>query len=88
VLARRALAWGLLAAGAGLASGTWWFQRISGRYWGDARWLILVVAGLMAGAAWQLRGEWLAGGWRSAVVGVLLAACGGFVVLGVGGGPG
>lgn len=85
---RRALAWGLLTLSAGLASGAWWFQRVLGSYWGDARWLGLAAVGLVAGAAWQLRGEWLRGGWRSALTGALLVICGGFVVLGLGGGVG
>lgn len=81
---QRALAWGLLALSAGLASGTWWFQRLSGRYWGDARWIGLVVAWLLVMAAWHGRREWLGRGWRSALVGVVLGLVGVFVALGRG----
>lgn len=84
VVARRALAWGLLALSAGLASGTWWFHCLSGRYWGDARWASVVVAGLLGAAAWHVRQEWLGRGWRSALVGVILSLIGGYVLLGVG----
>jgi len=80
----RALAWGLLTLSAGLASGAWWFQRLSGRYWGDARWAGMVVVWLVTLAAWHGRGEWMGRGWRSALGGAALALAGGYVVLGLG----
>lgn len=83
---QRALAWGLLALCAGLTSGAWWYHRLWGRYWGDARWAGLVVVGLAGAAAWHGRGEWLGRGWRSVVMGVLCGLMGGYVVLGIGGG--
>ncbi|UCC64630.1 MAG: hypothetical protein JSV36_06170 [Anaerolineae bacterium] len=80
----RALAWSLLTLSVGLASGAWWFQRLSGRYWGDARWAGMVVVWLLTWAAWHGRGERVGRGWRSALVGVTLALAGGYVVLGLG----
>lgn len=85
-VARRALAWGLLALSAGLASGAWWFHRLSGRYWGDARWAGAFVAWLLTAAAWHGREQWLGRGWRSALAGVWLGLLGGYVLLGLGGG--
>jgi len=84
VVARRALAWGLLASSAGLVSGMWWFHRLSGRYWGDARWAGVAVAWLVAMAAWHGHEEWLGRGWRSALVGATLGLAGGYVLLGLG----
>lgn len=84
MVARRALSWGLLALGAGLASGSWWFHRMSGRYWGDARWVGLVLSWLVTAAAWHGREEWLGRGWRSALVGVALGLAGGNALLGLG----
>ena len=51
----RALAWSLLALSAGLASGAWWFERLSGHYWGDARWGATVAVWLLTMAAWHGR---------------------------------
>ena len=85
VVARRALAWGLLALSAGLASGAWWFQRLSGRFWGDARWMGVVVAWLLTMAVWHGHREWPGQGWRSALMGVILGLAGGYVLLGLGG---
>lgn len=82
---RRALAWGLLALSAGLASGAWWFYRLSGRYWGDARWAGVLVAWLVTMAAWHGRGEWPGRGRRSALIGVVLGLAGGYTLLGLGG---
>jgi hypothetical protein len=84
VVARRALAWGLLALSAGLVSGMWWFHRLSGRYWGDARWAGVAVAWLVTMAAWHGHEEWLGRGWRSALVGAALGLAGGYVLLGLG----
>jgi hypothetical protein len=81
----RALAWGLLALSTGLASGAWWFQRLSGRYWGDARWASVVVVWLLTIAAWHGRREWLGRGWRAVVTGIVLGLAGSYVVLGFGG---
>jgi len=84
IVAQRALAWGLLTLSAGLASGMWWFHRLSGRYWGDARWARVAIVGLLAAAAWHVRQEWLGRGWRSALVGAILGLSGGYVLLGLG----
>ncbi len=85
VTAQRALAWGLLALSAGLACGAWWFHRLSGRYWGDARWVGVAVSWLVTMAAWHVRRGWLKRGWRSAWAGVILGLAGGYVVSGLGG---
>ncbi len=82
---QRALSWGLLTLSTGLASGAWWFYRLSGRYWGDARWAGVVVVGLLGAAAWHGRREWLGQGWRSVLVGIILGLAGGYVLLGLGG---
>ncbi|MFZ5918898.1 MAG: hypothetical protein ACOYZ7_18325 [Chloroflexota bacterium] len=84
--ARQALSWGVLAAAVGLACGVWWFQRLQGRYWGDNRWAVVLIAGLVSGAVWQASGMWQARGWRSAAIGLLLTVAGGCVLWGVGGG--
>ena len=84
VVAGRALAWGVLTLSTGLASGVWWFHRLSGRYWGDARWAGVTVAWLVTMAAWHGREEWLGRGWRSALVGLALGLAGGYTLLGLG----
>lgn len=78
---RRALAWGLLLTNVGLASGAWWFQRLSGRYWGDARWTAVAVMSLLGIAAWQSCEDWLGQGWRSILAGVILGLAGLWVIL-------
>ena len=86
IAAQRALPWALLALSVGMACGAWYFQRLLGRYWGDARWMGVLVVGLLTAAMWHLRGKWLERGWRLALVGLILCAAGGYVVLGMSGG--
>jgi hypothetical protein len=85
IVARRALAWAVLALSAGLVTGMWWSHRLSGRYWGDVRWAGVVVVWLVTMAAWHGCEEWLGRGWRSVLAGVALGLAGGYVLLGVGG---
>jgi hypothetical protein len=82
---QRALTWSLLTLSTGLASGAWWFYRLSGRYWGDVRWAGIVVVGLLGAAVWHGRRKWLGRGWRSVLVGIILGLAGGYVLLGLGG---
>ncbi len=81
-VAQRALAWGWLALSAGLACGAWWFHRLAGRYWGDARWAGVAIVWLLTAAVWHARGWWVGRNWRVIPVGAALALLGGYLLLG------